>query len=123
MDRKRIEEIRKILHDGVLLALGGTANWKIKEGDLRLMDEVDELCSLALQATSNMTEWRPIETAPRDGSEVLTLFRGSCRNGTFVYMGGNPISGKKWPIFNSPEGLLFAPSHWMPISHPSEDEK
>jgi len=85
--------------------------------------ELRELCCLALRPPANKMKWRPIETAPRDGSEVLTLFRGSCRNGTFVYMGGNPISGKKWPIFNSPEGLLFAPSHWMPISHPSEDEK
>jgi len=49
MDKKRIEEIRKILRESALMGLCRAA-WKITNDDIRLMDEIEELCNLSQRA-------------------------------------------------------------------------
>lgn len=55
-----------------------------------------------------MSEWQPIETAPRDGAEVLTW------NGT-----SRRIAAYAWDDRWQSEGLpSFVPTHWMPLPEP-----
>lgn len=62
-----------------------------------------------------MSEWQPIESAPKDGVEVLAYFEdggcyvAACRDG--VWIEGNYLNPK-----DAPE--LFTPTHWMPLPDP-----
>lgn len=61
-------------------------------------------------------EWKPIETAPKDGSRVLTYrygFRESMAVAWFNNSGCGverwvPVNGSAWPD----------PTHWMPLPAP-----
>lgn len=67
-----------------------------------------------------VTQWQPIETAPRDGTEIVAVFREYSfkkRNGemlaipecrTVVYYNGSDWVG---------DGVYYdtEPSHWMPL--------
>lgn len=76
-----------------------------------------------------MTDWKPISTAPKDGTEILL-----CRR---LDADGQPIVGKAFGIFcqvaawwGEPErwviycsmvrdpSLHFEPTHWMPLPEP-----
>ena len=66
--------------------------------------------------------WQPIETAPRDGSDVLALFSGG--NVSFVRWVFNHRTkttfwndASEWDCYeyeNTP------PTHWMPLPEPPE---
>jgi len=69
-----------------------------------------------------MGDWRPIETAPRDGTPVLLRCKdrqmqvGEFANrsdGTSFWEIGHTESG--------PLGLLQEATHWMPLPNPPED--
>jgi hypothetical protein len=59
------------------------------------------------------TTWQPIETAPRDGTEILGAFQVT-----------GPYASGKWTmtvyIFAAGRwrGDAFQPSHWMPLPEP-----
>lgn len=66
------------------------------------------------------TEWQPIETAPKDGREILAFAQGSHGlNDTFFavaqWANGDPDmwtgSGWFWPF-------AIRPTHWMPLPAP-----
>ncbi len=52
-----------------------------------------------------MSNWQPIETAPKDGSEVL----GWCEGHVFHLIAWD---GKKWL---ADDGFRCVPSHWQPL--------
>lgn len=80
-----------------------------------------------------MSEWQPIETAPKDGREVVlaVAFRAGISKGVLVghYMGGghciedHPPIDAGWYFWN---GCMFdeaaKPTHWMPLPHHPEWE-
>lgn len=69
--------------------------------------------------------WQPIETAPRDGSELLliaTLYNRPeprPRRVVGIYS-GNPVSGR--PGWYGCKGMLFHVTHWMPLPEMPKEE-
>jgi hypothetical protein len=64
-----------------------------------------------------MSEWQPIETAPKDGSEFIGYHpnpnphRG--RILTMAYDRNRSLFAASVPSF-----IVFEPSHWMPLPKP-----
>lgn len=63
--------------------------------------------------------WQPIETAPKDGTEVLLAYPGGLvKSGKWTLFGGayedHWADGKR-PRFGSD------PTHWMPLPAPPQD--
>jgi hypothetical protein len=65
-------------------------------------------------------KWQPIETAPKDGTQVLL-----CSDGGAVWMGhwvgrsgAYKING--WTRYNCVD-IGWEPSNWMPLPEPPED--
>jgi hypothetical protein len=71
-----------------------------------------------------MTEWQPIETAPRDGTSVL-LFATQNPHDMVDYKGAQVLSGywcqldEAWCSTGSTwTGPFYDPTHWMPLPEP-----
>ena len=60
-----------------------------------------------------MSEWQPIETAPRDGSEIIVLDDGAVRSAVWSDT-INKFTGDGGNVFNWCE----RPTHWMPLPSP-----
>lgn len=63
-----------------------------------------------------MNEWQPIETAPKDGTDILLLCVSKARSfgGTRVLQGswsGNTGYEKWYTMCN----YVMQPTHWMPL--------
>lgn len=62
-----------------------------------------------------MSEWKPIETAPKDGTEIVALVSG------VPYIVSWTTHGKQHaePWWRDREGYgLTEPTHWMPLPDP-----
>lgn len=60
-------------------------------------------------------EWRPIETAPKDGTKLL-LWAGNAVVGQwYAKVVGTPVWSVSW------NGDEFEPTHWMPLPEPPAD--
>lgn len=65
-----------------------------------------------------MSGWQPIETAPKDGSEILL---GGCKHGPDIRIGGwgggryLGISKGYEPDWSAGGDYGFEPTHWMPL--------
>jgi hypothetical protein len=59
-----------------------------------------------------MTEWQPIETAPKDGTEVLLT------NGEYKRAGYWATRINAWSIDMVPP--IKAPTHWAPLPEPQK---
>jgi hypothetical protein len=60
--------------------------------------------------------WQPIETAPKDGTSVLT-----CRGGGLMAVADyirHPMGGTEWCCVDG--GFLLNVTHWMPLPAPPE---
>ena len=63
-----------------------------------------------------MTEWQPIETAPRDGTNILSWeHKMECM--IIFWQSGD------WHCTHDCEDLYFSePTHWMPLPEPPKQE-
>jgi hypothetical protein len=68
-----------------------------------------------------MSEWQPIETAPRDGTDVLVYvpkphwhYPPPATPGVFEAWYGYG----KWKIDTDDNGTWVEPTHWMPLPSP-----
>jgi len=79
-----------------------------------------------------MSEWRPIETAPKDGTQVL--FYGKWRPYDILPGGGDCIIIASWSTFMSDntgyhwitgfgavESINVCFTHWQPLPEPPHD--
>lgn len=71
-----------------------------------------------------MSEWQPIETAPKDGTEVLLFFVSdvpwqASSKGICIGFWGDDGSNA-WYAFESDSNALGNPTHWMPLPPPPE---
>ena len=69
-----------------------------------------------------VAEWKPIGTAPKDGTYVL-LFSPDSSGGPFIGQwrdrANYPDGGAWWPEYNESGFAIDAdPSHWMPLPPP-----
>jgi hypothetical protein len=67
-----------------------------------------------------MTEWQPIETAPKDGTEVLLFYETDMAVGLFHFRRKLWVLG--YPI-EIEDGDIIFPTHWMPLPEPPAQEK
>jgi len=65
----------------------------------------------ALAATASGEQWRPIETAPKDGTRILGTVVG-LENSTLVYFWNRLV--EEWRVLFS-NGLCTPPTHFMPL--------
>jgi hypothetical protein len=73
-----------------------------------------------------MTEWQPIETAPKDGQTILAFVRGFRSDMEIYWIGticwdalclGSPKPEPNWMFMPWDGGQ---PTHWMPLPEPPE---
>lgn len=73
-----------------------------------------------IRAALEAMQWRPIETAPKDGSYILcmsighTLYKGVVQEAISMCYFNN-----EWVAFNG-DGDFHCPTHWMPLPTPPE---
>lgn len=65
-------------------------------------------------------EWQPIETAPRNGTEVLLALKESTHsilnwNSRRIFIGYFQAQGNDWIIDGRWATAHLTPSHWMPL--------
>lgn len=74
-----------------------------------------------------MSEWKPIETAPKDGTEILLLEYlseddyGSVDRGCWGFVETSDYNGEKIYDWLSNYGHIEEPTHWMPLPEPPKD--
>ena len=62
-----------------------------------------------------MSEWQPIETAPKDKTDILVLSEGRVVE---AYWEGSRSRGYWDSFFQSYESESLEPTHWMPLPAP-----
>ena len=70
--------------------------------------------------------WRPIDTAPQDGTEIIALFALRSLDGkrTWIHDFVHWRNGNGYPGWYDPRGGHWKhhqPTHWMPLPAPPED--
>jgi hypothetical protein len=64
--------------------------------------------------------WRPIETAPLDGTRILATWKGTWEKGgphieVVEWVDGEDDGRGYWVYSYDGDGPTEAPSHWMPL--------
>lgn len=83
-----------------------------------------------------MSEWQPIETAPKDGTPILLGYFRENLDGSIYQEGGAPVVAQWIPtkkLADDGAGInwvarrerlrssrSFSPTHWMPLPDPPE---
>lgn len=65
------------------------------------------------------SEWKPIESAPKDGTEIIILLLGHAVSARWLE--NEPgYSGSGWVTLESREGFYMpeVPKYWMPLPQP-----
>lgn len=99
----------------------------VKEGPL----EIDRLCDriheheMTIQELRSLLEWRPIETAPKDGTKILARIGGDT---ALIFWVGDEMGHGAYPWCRDcecsgvyhPEGAF---THWLPLPPPPEGKR
>lgn len=95
----------------------GDGNHEDKYLESQVRALLSEAAALAEQVQGQ--QWLPIESAPRDGTEVLCFHSGSMQNARYFEWKCGGTSEKVW---GKPDGWHWSerhpPTHWMPLPHP-----
>lgn len=83
--------------------------------------------ALALRSTLGEGGWRPIETAPRDGTHILIRFGSDWTSSASYHRDEDDAhpwkfldsQGQGLPIINGARDDKYGPSHWMPLPLPN----
>jgi len=70
-----------------------------------------------------MSEWRPIETAPKDATKILLYYRDRILGQHLMGIGHwqlGPVD-ETYPCRNWIWNYVCPPSHWMPLPEPPKD--
>lgn len=68
-----------------------------------------------IERLRSLTEWRPIETAPRDGTDIL-IFEGNAIIAAWWTSANPRLSG-----WDAGEFMCDHPTHWLPLPPPPGD--
>ena len=71
-----------------------------------------------------MSKWQPIDTAPKDGTDIVLVKEDDPDAEAEFAIGQWFVAG--WCFMSTPIGDLpaligFTPTHWMPLPEPPED--
>lgn len=77
----------------------------------RHQDNVERCLGDARKVDAAHCPWQPIETAPKDGTEILC----STKNGNMYVVSYDGIFASPWRIINEFGLHAHAPVHWMPL--------
>lgn len=104
------EEIARELHDEAFAYAHNLPAWEQlpPRARDRFLDRADRILTILRKA-----EWRPIETAPKDGTEVL-VFEPS-REGVQAWLGSGWFDNSLGWLDNARSSLHLNPTHWMPL--------
>jgi hypothetical protein len=76
-------------------------------------------------SSTEFGSWQPIETAPKDGTQVLLLYKGAGeivakRVSAGIFVPEYPINGIYADVWLCPRGVLTPsqPLMWMPLPQP-----
>lgn len=70
-----------------------------------------------------MTKWQPIETAPRDGTEVVVYCPGQRHpvfTASYIYGWSCSVEGRYSPMDDFFGDEDKKPTHWMPLPEPPQ---
>jgi hypothetical protein len=67
-----------------------------------------------------MSEWQPIETAPRDGHDILITNRGHGMLVRIAFWDEAFGVGGRWSTWPGRNPALYEPTHWMPLPEPPQ---
>ena len=88
----------------------GAAGWRALAHKLQWLRDVDEDTRLyATPDASKITTWQPIDTAPKDGSQILLADHLVVSDGYFEPLSNNNKGSWIWPY------VLRNPTHWKPL--------
>lgn len=62
-----------------------------------------------------MSDWQPIETAPKDGTPIIVAFHGHGEDRVSIVSYSSGIGRHAWDYINSHDGQ---PQWWMPLPAP-----
>jgi hypothetical protein len=98
---------------------------RIKELDLMLKNTERHLANEATlhaeaaKQLEQVREWQPIETAPKDGSEVLVCGWNVCGGVKKQVVRVGRWSSNCWQTGHAYNGFMYT-THWMPLPDPPE---
>ena len=73
------------------------------------------------QAAAKVQQWQPIETAPKDGTEIILSREARVTSGLWFDMGGDDEGAEGWSGWVSQDGGFseeHPPTNWMPLPEP-----
>lgn len=105
-----------------LKALDWLANTSVHPHTEEIMAR-HEAIRAALTEAPKVDGWQPIETAPKDGTEIfLSLWSGHpSRKTSFCWATSGFYKNGNWYGRDPMIGRLVPPSHWMKINPPCEE--
>ena len=67
-------------------------------------------------------EWQPIETAPKDGTEILIVAKGYVAIARWKNINTDAHPLMAWAFHHEDDGayVLHGPSHWQPMPLPPD---
>ena len=122
-----IERLALAIKREQTLGTGRADQWLIPADDVSLNIRCGEIARAILAELTGgqeMSEWQPIETAPKDGSTVLVATSGKV---TAAWWDEDQSIWTELLVWNSvfdeyeAQPIGFAPTHWMPLPPPPQD--
>lgn len=113
MSRDELKTGTKVLVDAVVTSCGNTICGIALHGyenKKRLVEVIKE----HVHPFSGVQEWRPIETAPKDGTVVIAWF-GSSQS---PYAESVSCQNGEWFYSHDGDKPSLHPSHWLPLPPP-----
>ena len=83
----------------------------------RWWHETELTCGALYIRADLVPQWQPIETAPKDGTEILTI-----RSNGYIAKGvwyENPF-GREDTVIDCASGKWWSVTHWMPLPAPPQ---
>ena len=116
-----MSKLKKVMPEEIFVIRGPKSEFG--EHDAGYWDTVDDGEQKYIRADlcKQPQEWQPIETAPKDGAEIILCNSEGATSGWF--------EDEEWRIFrhrSSTGEILFwlnpRPTHWMPLPQPPKGE-
>ena len=106
---------------GDRFGVAGTFRGVVRVTKKSIHKRVAELIPASAQAAAKVQQWQPIETAPKDGTEIILSREARVTSGLWFDMGGDDEGAEGWSGWVSQDGGFseeHPPTNWMPLPEP-----